>query len=601
MTNEMLPNYIKTGTLVNKKFHEFLVPTLLMSMSAQLGVVLDGILVGRMIGPDAMASVGACMPVTQAASALAVLISVGAVRQITVASGLGNRDEANRIFSTALMLSLVAGGVLSLLFFLFSQELARFIAPTQELTTSCAAYLGILIWRFPISISLVLMCDLVRSDGMAKLSSKAVMVQQSVNLLMDLLLMGALGLGLHGAALATVLGDIAGIGLIWGIYYPAKERTLRFFRRIGSSEFGTKSLALIHAGLPAALGMGLVAVKVWFLYRIVAWAGGTAGVTIYAACMYYLIFLSMFSNGINQSLLPVLSVLYGEKDYRSVRMLMRYVCRFTMYIVGISVIIAFLFPQELLRICKLPADLAAQGANDVRLFSLSFFGEAWSFLMIYYYSAVGQNTVGKLLSMTTGFFAVLPAAWIFSTLWGRTGVWLGLIFAGIAGAAVVMIYSRYICARSEGKLSDFYLIETNGSELLYDVSLKAKKEDAVSLSKDTIAALERQDLTRGIAMKAGIALEEITAHLASLNEKAVDFDVRILNQEENILLALRDNGKAFNPMEYQPPENDPYWKADGIVVLKALAEDIHYDRVLALNQTVVTIRGTAIKDPGGMR
>ena len=105
----------------------------------------------------------------------------------------------------------------------------------------------------------------------------------------------------------------------------------------------------------------------------------------------------------------------------------------------------------------------------------------------------------------------------------------------------------------------------------------AKKEDAVSLSKDTIAALERQDLTRGIAMKAGIALEEITAHLASLNEKAVDFDVRILNQEENILLALRDNGKAFNPMEYQPPENDPYWKADGIVVLKALAGDIHYD------------------------
>lgn len=95
MVKEILPKYIKTGALVNGKFHEFLLPTLLMSMSAQLGVVLDGILVSHMIGSEAMASVGACMPVTQAASALAVLISVGAVRQITAASGGGNRDEAN--------------------------------------------------------------------------------------------------------------------------------------------------------------------------------------------------------------------------------------------------------------------------------------------------------------------------------------------------------------------------------------------------------------------------------------------------------------------------------------------------------------------------
>lgn len=263
-------------------------------------------------------------------------------------------------------------------------------------------------------------------------------MQQSVHLLLDVIFMGGLGWGLHGAALATLLGDVAGLGLIWGIYYPAGERTLRFIRQLGSREFWEKGLALVRAGLPAALGMGLVAVKVWFLYRIVAWAGGTDGVTIYTACMYYLIFLSMFSNGINQSLLPVLSLLYGEKDYQSVRMLMRYVCRFTMRIVGISVIFALLFPQELLLICKLPAEMAAQGANDVRLFSLSFFGEAWSFLMLYYYSAVGRRTAGNLLSMTTGFFAVIPAAWLFAQFWRRTGVWLGLIFAGLAGVAVEM-------------------------------------------------------------------------------------------------------------------------------------------------------------------
>ena len=94
------------------------------------------------MGAEAMASVGACMPVTQAASALAVLISVGAVRQITAASGGGNRDEANRIFSTVLILALAAGGALSLLCTFFAQDLAGFISPTPELDVLCRLY-----WR----------------------------------------------------------------------------------------------------------------------------------------------------------------------------------------------------------------------------------------------------------------------------------------------------------------------------------------------------------------------------------------------------------------------------------------------------------------------
>lgn len=96
-------------------------------------------------------------------------------------------------------------------------------------------------------------------------------------------------------------------------------------------------------------------------------------------------FLSMFADGINQSMLPILRVFYGEKDYKSIRMLMRYVWVFLMKIFGASVIVAMIFPQELLMICKIPANSASQGANDVRLFSLSFFawrGRLWWFTNI---------------------------------------------------------------------------------------------------------------------------------------------------------------------------------------------------------------------------
>lgn len=441
-------DYIKSGTLVNGKFREFLIPTLLMSMSAQLGVVLDGILVSYFIGADAMAGVEACVPVTQMA-----------------------------------------------------------------------------------------------------------------------------------AALATILGDLAGIAFVLGIYFTARERTFKLMKTFNLD----RAISICRAGFPAALGMGLLAIQFWSMYQIVGWAGGTDGATIYAACMLYLTFLSMFADGINQSMLPILGVLYGEKDYTSIRMLMRYVCAFLMKIVLASVIVAMIFPQELLSICRIPDELAAQGANDVRVFSLSFFGVAWTFLMLYYYSAVGQNAAGNLLSMTSGLFVVMPSAWLFANFLGRMGVWLGMIFAGFVGVTALMIYVRRVCAKSDGRLSDFYLIEKNGSELLYDVSLKTTAEDAAKLSRAAGATLENLKLSEKISIKAALALEEITAKLAQLNNKAVDFDVRILNDDDEIILALRDNGVAFSPMEYQPPEDD------GIIVLKAVAKEIRYDRVLGLNQTVITI------------
>ena len=588
--------YVKSGTLVNRKFCEFLIPTLLMSMSSQLGVFFDGVIVSYLLGAVAMASVGASMPLTQAAAALSVMISVGAVGHITTALGIGEKNKASFIFSTACVLSLGIGILLTALLYAFSAELSAVISPASSMTQGCYEYLHVLVFRFPFSISLSIMCDIVRSDGMAALSSYSVMIQQCSNIIMDFVFIKYFGLGLEGAALATVLSDVAGIGYILLIYSRSKDRTFRLSSPIseGIVKFIKRTFEICRAGLPATFGMICVAVKVWCIYKILGSTGGAGATQIYAACMLYLSLLSMFVFGANSSAYPILGVLYGEKDYRSIRMFMRYIFRFMLLIVVFAVMFSILFPKEFLILFRLSADLAASGASSVRLFSVSLVGVAMTFIMIYYYTAVKQDTVGNILSLTEGFFAVIPAAWVFSRLWGQIGVWIALIFAEIAGAAVVLVYVKYKCAYSDGKLSDFYLIETNGSELLYDVSLKATESDAAKLSQEASGVLEARGMDRVTAMKVGIALEEITANMALINVKPVDFDVRILHSGEEILLALRDNGKEFNPMEYQPSaDEEADYRSDRIMVLRALSGDIKYDRVLSLNQTLITIKANA--------
>ena len=125
------------------------------------------------------------MPLNQIAAALYVMISVGAVGHITTALGFGEKEKASRIFRTLCVLSLGIRILLMAFLFTFSAKLSALISPAPSMTQGCYEYLHVLLFRFPFSVSLMVMCDIVRSDGMAKLSSYSVMIQQCVNIIMD--------------------------------------------------------------------------------------------------------------------------------------------------------------------------------------------------------------------------------------------------------------------------------------------------------------------------------------------------------------------------------------------------------------------------------
>lgn len=207
-------------------------------------------------------------------------------------------------------------------------------------------------------------------------------------------------------------------------------------------------------------------------------------------------------------------------------------------------------------------------------------------MTIYYYTTVQQRTLANIISCVEGLLVVVPAAWLLSKTMGLNGVWLAFILAEISGFLVMYLYVHV------KKFSDFYLIEKSGNELLYDVSVKATNEDAAKLSQEAVNVLKNSGINEEISEKAGIALEEITANLANYNsgKRAANLDVRIINADKNIVIALRDDGQPFNPVEYSPEETSEY-KIDGIMLLKALARDIQYNRVLSLNQTIIEIGG----------
>ena len=583
-----ITRYTKSGELVSKRFRAFFIPALLSAMATQMGVWVDTILMAQLIDGVAMTSATACQPLSQLAGALTVLISTGAVGQIAVAAGNGRRDEANRIFSVVFDTAILFGLLLTAVLLPTSAGVSRLLTPVPDLWDGVHQYLRVLLWRFPFCALLMLLADLVCADGMEKLATVAILIQQVTNVILDFVFIRLFHLGIGGAALATVISDVAGLAFMLLRYFRSPHRTFRLLHVLpsGFRKLLSDMWKIARAGVGTASGYALVAGKMWFLIWITGNVGGADGAQILAACLQYLTLLSMFSGGINMAVLPLVGVLYGEKDYAAIRMLMRRVICLLLAIIGFAVLFAMIFPQAIFAVAGVPQELGLRALNDVRLYSVSLIGTGLTFLMIYYYTTVARTTAASVLSFTEGLLAVVPAVWLLSLLFGLTGIWLGLSAAEIIALFTVWIYTRHVCRKSGRTLTDFFLIEKSGSELLYDASLRATREDAAGISAEVVSILREKGIDELPATKTGIVLEETAVHLAEVNPKKVNMDVRVLEGGDELLLVLRDNGMPFNPMEYTPEETeDP--RGDGIMVIRRLAGRIEYSLVLALNQTTI--------------
>lgn len=585
----MVTSFVKTGVLVEKKFREFFMPTVLASMAGQLGTIINGIIVGNFIGANAMAAVSACLPLNQITYAVAVLISIGSAALIAIASGARDKLKADYIFSTVVTMSILSALILSVIFIPNVYEISKILSSVEDLRILMYEYLLILVWRAPLYLVSFTWQTLLRTDGMAKIVSRGILIGQAVNVILSFLLVSN-GMGIKGAGIALISSDIIAIAYMLKSYFSSSERARNFcpvFADYG--QFIKQVIELLKSGIPAACSVGLISIKIWAIYQILGETGGSDAMTLYAVCMACLSVVSMCISGCNGAMMPVVGMIYGERDFTGVRALVKYVLKFALRLSGIFVVFTMLFPQIILSLYNIPENLLADGATALRLFSISLLGVTITFLVMYYYSTIQRRTVANILSLTEGVLIVVPAAWLLSKSFGLNGVWIAFILAELAGLFVVWLSAKHICKNSGGKLNDIFLIEQNDSEMLMDVSLKANTDNAAKISHDAKAILEQKNFDKTVALKVGIALEEMTLNIEKLNAgKETDVDVRIKSEENKIIIALRDNGKSFNPLEYSVTE-EKNLHTDGIMLLKNLAGEVKYNRVLSLNQTFIEI------------
>ena len=251
---------------------QFALPIMLGNLLQQLYNTADTIIVGNFEGQQALSSVGACTSLTILFTALALGFSIGAGVLISQYFGAGRMQELRRYAATSIVLMLAMGLVMTMVGLLSAELLlCGFLGTPETLLPQAVLYFRIyaagLVFQFGYNIA----AALLRALGDSRATLYFLLVSSVLNVVLDLLFVAVCGMGVAGAAIATVISQLASCVIgFWYMY--RKYELLRFSARELRLEPAVAG-RILRVGLPMALQQSIVSCGFLFLQKLVNYYG----------------------------------------------------------------------------------------------------------------------------------------------------------------------------------------------------------------------------------------------------------------------------------------------------------------------------------------
>ena len=572
--------YERNYKLLRSKFGEFFFPTLFTSMAGNICLFVDGLMVSFLLGASNLAPIQIVAPVITFVNLIYWMIGLGGSVLCSVSKAEFDDERSNSYFSVSII-SLVSIGILiTILGLLFSSNIAKFLCLSQpELISDVGSYFIALIIGMPFLCYMMSLSYFIRADGIPSLPFRAILVANIVNICFDVIYIKFFGMGISGAALATSTGYIVGSILI-SYYFIKKERTLEFIKLKANSFFNFLK-KIMTSGFSSASTQLYLTLKLLVINFLVGLTIGKSGVVAFSICYNSLFILYIFLIGTAQTMSPIVSVYFKEEDYSGVNYVVKRSLKFVLASSLALSVLFIVYPQALLFLysVKNPADVPVV-LNALRIFAISYAGTAITFLYTFYSQAIQKNQLSTIISLLEGFVLPISAAIILSYPLGGNGIWISFAIAEALTILFIFCYSRYINKKTDGEYTGFFINKHNDDNV-FEHTISGNVEDAVNLARDVQNYLKDNKS----AALVGLSIEEMLVNIINTNESVDTIDVIVRDNEDNILISIKDTGVEFNPVI----ENEQL-KFDNISVLNKIADKIDYSRVLGLNSTVITIK-----------
>lgn len=563
--------------LVNKAFNSFLLASVLTVAATQVGATVDGMMLSYLIGEQAMSSVNICRPVMQLLFSLCMLIGAGSSMLVGVAIGNRNREDANRIFTGMLCMIGVLGVVFLGMVIAFLPSFVDFLCPSDELHGVTSEYLSVTLYSAIFYMLSVCLEMFVAVDGSPKRVSVAVCACTITNVVLDYVFIAIAGWGVTGAAWATVLSYVVSVLLL--LPHFLSPGTLRLAFGSCLSTLG-KSLS---AGLPFGMATMLIAVQMWGCNRLAISYLGNEGIVALSVCIYLLALSMIILSGTTKTFQPVASILKGAGDERGVVMVIGKAYRFMAICFVFFTLPLVLAPQQVAMLFGIsdPSLLAAT-TNAIPPYSLNIIFQCMVYLLIPIYQLYGNKSMATFTSVSQS-LAPLLGMWLMVVV-APDYVWWGFALGQFVVLLLIVVLAFFARLR-DSSLMPFLLIPRRKGCVGFETSVPLSIDSVDALLDEIHAFFKDHALAEPLGMHVEVCSEELLKNIIEHGfEKPGDkryIDYRLSLVDSQVRVVITDDGKAFNPVEYD--KNTGL----GLLLVKGFCDEIKYDYLF--NQNMVTL------------
>lgn len=427
----------QTNPLATEPIHQLLrkysIPTTLTLLVNYLYNIVDQIFVGQGVGITGMAATNVAFPLTIVTISIALMIGDGCSANLNLCLGRKEQEMADKIISHTATLLLVAGILLIVLGSLFAKPIVLLFGATSSSFESALAYTRIIILGLPFLMFCSSLTAIIRADGNPQFAMKAMILGAILNVILDPLFIFGFHMGVVGAGIATVIGEI-----VSGLLCLSRLRhmqTVQIHKKWLRPTWSV-SLQILRLGIPSFLTQIMTAIVQIIMnnlmkqYGAVTSYGSDIALSVYGALMkVYQIAHAMFV-GVSSATQPINSYNFGAKQFHRVRTTYRMASTIALLVSVIWFAIYQLFPQAIGSLFVTGDTTYLEACTYIfRLYMMGFFIYGLHMTTASFFQSIGQPLKALALPLIRQAVVLIPLALLLSSRLGLTGALIAVPIA----------------------------------------------------------------------------------------------------------------------------------------------------------------------------
>ncbi len=436
MTKQQDRTYILSSMPVFQAIWTLAIPTMMAMLVQVIYNMTDTFFIGKLNEPNMVAAISISMPIFMLIQGFGNIFAVGGASLISRLLGKGDGEGASRAGAVAFWSAAVVCTAVSIIGLIFSEPILMACGASENTIGYGKSYLSIMLIGSPFIGLKMALAGLLRSEGATREAMLGMVLGSVLNIILDPIFIFPLNLDVAGAAIATIIGNIAGF-LYCLSFYTGKRgivsiswKHYRFDREVYAE--------ILKVGIPASLGM---------IFTSTGFAIGNAFAAKFGDDVVAATGLAkrisnltvMLAMGMGQGCQPLMGFSYGAKNYkRLLETVKKSILSGTILSTALGILF-YIFADFWIRVFIEAPVVVELGAQVIKSFALGMPVLGAQFLLLSMFQALGKGPQSLFIAVSRQGLFYVPYLALFSSRWGFNGLIRALPAADVSTTLLSLV------------------------------------------------------------------------------------------------------------------------------------------------------------------